>query len=636
MGTYSQEDVTIENLIENIGEETYSSPEIDLIEYFRDYPINLRTADAQELSQLPGISLLIAQRILEIIHSNPLYKISVICDDLNLSPEIELLLEHCTINIEPEKMKTNFELASRSRYRDRLETVKGLENGLYKGPGGDIYNRIITSYSNFETGVLTNKKSGESNLNEFTSFYAAYNTSNTKIIIGDFYADYGMGSLLWRQFSYRKGSEVISPAVSFGSGINPYRSSIEFAFFRGVSASHSNRIGDELRFNISGFYSDRSKSATIDTINNIATSIYTAGYFRTESEIEKKGKLNERAIGFNLDMISLHGFRLGINLLNLNYDKAIISESSNSFRGNAGTLVAANAAYNFSNNIVAFELSNDAKSNKNFKFGFTHNGEFADFSLSARYIEPEFRSPYGYHFGEFSAPANEQGLYSSFLIKLSKKMRISLFADIFNSISRTYTIPSIVRGLDLFSEINYQPDRKSKFTLRLRSDTKTDSYNDLQGNRVVDLSRKNSIRFEVYKTLSKELSGRMRCEYAMFKRLDNSLNSEGLMSFVDITWRSSERIRLNFRYSLFSTDDFNSAVYQFEYNQPGIIQTIPLYGKGSRILFGCEYRPIEIIKLQGSFMTTIKNEVSAIGTGNEQINSNLDNRFLFQIEVRIR
>ena len=64
---FSQEDVIIENIIENLHNETYTSPEIDIIEYYKENPMNLRYISASELSKLPGISYIVAEKILNLV-----------------------------------------------------------------------------------------------------------------------------------------------------------------------------------------------------------------------------------------------------------------------------------------------------------------------------------------------------------------------------------------------------------------------------------------------------------------------------------------------------------------------------------------------------------------------------------------
>jgi hypothetical protein len=632
----TQQDVTIENLIENIGEETYSSPELDIIEYYREYPMNLRYVSADELSKLPGISIITANKIINLVNDNPLIKNSIIADICGLSPEAEILLDNCTVNMEEQSEKVKKGMISRHRLNQRFEETKGIESNNYKGNSIDLYNRVIAYYDKIEICGIINKNSGEQNFNEYNSGYVRYDDARNKIIAGDFYADYGLGSLLWRQFSARKGSEVIAPILNQGSGISPYRSTLDFANFRGIAAQSVMNITNDISIRLSGFYSGRNKSSTIDSAAMEVTSLYTTGYYRTETEIEKKNNLSETALGGNFEFSAMSGFTLGGTILSLDYSLPINSSSSSAFSGKSGNLFSGYSLYKFKNNIIGSEISIDALSNKLLSAGFVHSTKSFEFAISARYIDKEFRSPFGYYFGEFSFPANEQGIYTGITYKPDKKLNISFYSDIYSSISRTYTVPGIVRGLDLFTEIRYIPESKTTYTIRLKYDSKTDLLTNLDTERLLAQGTKKSVRFDFNREISKSITARMRVEYANYSNDLNIENGEGILSFIDIRYKMNNQLRFGARYTVFSTDNFSSAIYQYEYNTPGVMQTTALYGDGGRVVFFAEFIPNEFIRLQANLTTTYKNNTDKLGSGNEQINSNFDTRGVVQLEFRLR
>ncbi|MBX3043010.1 MAG: hypothetical protein KIT33_02065 [Candidatus Kapabacteria bacterium] len=633
---YAQEEITIENLIENIGEETYSAPDLDIIEYYRDNPMNLRSVSADELALLPGISLMNAQIILKLVKDDPKIKNHKIADLIGLSPEGEILLDICTVNREVKEVKTRQGFNSRSRLRNRFEDVRGFSNERYIGSKDDIYNRLIAYYSDFEICGITNKHSGEPNLNEFSSGYIKYDNGNSRLIVGDYFADFGMGSLLWRQFAGRKGSEVISPVINLGNGISPYRSTLDFAHFRGVSAQTIQNLSSSLSLRFSGFYSDRDKSATLDDLTNEISSMYLSGYYRTENEINKKNVVNEEAIGANAEIKSSSGFTLGFTGLRLNYSHIINSKSSIAFSGKEGNLLSGYSTFQFDKNLLATELSFDANSNRMLRAGYVRSDINLDFAISARYIDQNFRSPYGYHFGEFSFPANEQGLYAGIFIKPNRNLRISFFGDIFSSIGRTYTVPGIVRGLDLFSEINYSPERKSNYTIRIRRDSKSEAFTVDNSNRQIGMGIKNSVRIEHTREIVKELTLRIRAEYTDYKDEFSVRDGDGIMAFMDLKWNALKNLKLGGRYTVFSTDNFSSAIYQYEYTMPGTMRTTALFGSGSRIILIAEYMPANFMKIYANIFSTFKNDTDFLGTGNEIIDGNIDSRAIIQVEFFLK
>ncbi len=631
---YADDEPIIENIIESIGNETYSAPEIDLIEYYRDFPMNLRTVSASELSVLPAISLRDAENIVRIIKNNPEIKNYKLADIANLSPEAEILLDVCTINVIPDN-ENSFRLNVRSRIKSKLIESKGFESGAYKGSIPDIYNRLIGSYSNFEAGTLINKHSGEININEFTSAYASYVRGRNRIIIGDFFADYGFGSLLWRQFAARKGMEVITPVGKIGSGISPYRSTIDFSFFRGVAAQTYLDLSQDITAKISGFFSLRNKSASYDSLHEEISSVYTSGYYRTDSEINKKNMLSEQATAMNLEISSSHGFLLGAAVLYLKYNYPINSRSSSSFNGSSGLLKSVFSQYQSGKLELSGELSQDAEYNPNLRLNLIYSGNNFDFAMSGRYISDGFRSPYGYSFGEFSYPSNEKGIYNGLHLNFSKNFKLSFYADFFSSISATYTVPSVVRGADFFMESYFKPDRNSTLIFRLRRDTKTDVFTDEDKFRLIGKMMKNSVRIEYTNSQIDKLNMRIRSEFCMYNNESSSQNSEGFLTFIDLRYLFSKEFRLGLRYTIFSTKDFNSAIYQYEYTMPGVMQSIPLYGNGYRLIMTVNYKLLNYMKIYANFNITGKNNTDNIGSGYDMIQSDNDPRVALQVELNL-
>ncbi len=633
---FSQEDVIIENIIENLHNETYTSPEIDIIEYYKENPMNLRYISASELSKLPGISYIVAEKILNLVKNNPKISNRSIADSTGITPEAEILLDNCTINIEDLSYHKKMALNIRSRLNQKFKETKGISSHNYLGDDIDLYNRISALYDKYEICGIINKNSGEQNFDEFKSGYFMYSDKQNKIIIGDFYADYGFGSLLWKQFPVRKGSDIISPILKKGSGISAYRSTIDFAYFRGISSQTNFNLSDDFSIRLSGFYSARKKSSTIDYDKNQVTSMYLSGYYRTESEIEKKDNLFEKAISGNIELSSNFGLIFGATVLTLDYSLPINTNSSSQFSGKNGNLFSTYSQYRFSNNMIGAELSFDANSNKFINLGFVHSVENFDLAISTRYIDENFRSPYGYFFGELSYPTNEKGIYTGINYKFNKKINLALYSDIYSSMARTFTIPGIVSGIDLFSEFRYNFQKKSNINLRLRYEKKTDLITNNNTERLLTESKKASLRIDFNFEIYNDLKTRFRAEYSNYSNELNINNGYGLLSFIEIKYKLNNKFSLGSRYTIFSTKDFNSVIYQYEYNMPGLIRSTPLYGEGSRILIFSEFSPLDFLKIYTMLTSTNKNNVNTLGTGNEQINSNYDTRGFLQFELKLR
>ncbi|MFA7627373.1 MAG: hypothetical protein WCZ17_10045, partial [Candidatus Kapaibacterium sp.] len=220
-------------------------------------------------------------------------------------------------------------------------------------------------------------------------------------------------------------------------------------------------------------------------------------------------------------------------------------------------------------------------------------------------------------------------------LNFSKNFKLSFYADFFSSISATYTVPSVVRGADFFMESYFKPDRNSTLIFRLRRDTKTDVFTDEDKFRLIGKMMKNSVRIEYTNSQIDKLNMRIRSEFCMYNNESSSQNSEGFLTFIDLRYLFSKEFRLGLRYTIFSTKDFNSAIYQYEYTMPGVMQSIPLYGNGYRLIMTVNYKLLNYMKMYANFNITGKNNTDNIGSGYDMIQSDNDPRVALQVELNL-
>jgi hypothetical protein len=95
-----------------------------------------------------------------------------------------------------------------------------------------------------------------------------------------------------------------------------------------------------------------------------------------------------------------------------------------------------------------------------------------------------------------------------------------------------------------------------------------------------------------------------------------------------------ENLKFSSRYTIFNTNSFNSAIWQYEYAVPGYTTTTPLYDKGSRFLTCLEYEYNNSITLFLRYSSTLFNEKETIGSGNLQLNENNNSRLIFQLDLK--
>ena len=620
----------IETLFENISKETTNSEDIDKIDFYSNNPIYIRYSSISDLEDIPGINQITARKIHDFIQkhkSNQNLNHKMLNDSLNLSVNEFLLLLHCTKTEINKSLENYHKISIRARNQHQFQTTKGYSDSAFLGDKFDFYQRIRYQSKNISASFLTDKSSGERFINDFMSGGISYQNDNLKLIVGDFTSSIGMGTLLWRQFGASKSSEVFYPVTQTGRGANLYTSALEFNYFRGIAANY--KINSQ--FEISSGLSNINRASTIDNSNNYISSIYNAGYFRTETEISKRNNLNESMGYFNFNLNDSN-YSIGALIQYLNYDKEINGESSALIKGNGGLFSSLFYKY-FSDRISTMaEFTMDNKQNIALKSFIAYEFEKFKIVMHPRYFSKDFRSMFGFNFGEFSYPSNEFGIYTGIQYKLTTQSQFSFYFDKFSSIGRTYTVPFIVSGSDLFAEYKLRNSSNDIYLFRLKYESKTQAISDQYKNRISYPETKFSIRLDLQNNISENLTIRQRVD-AIYTDFDNLKSSEtGISCFFEFNYQLNKYLFFGARIGYYSTDSFDSALWQYEYSIPGMMTSNANYGDGTRTYFHISIMPIDEITIRAKYTKTQKQNTATLSSGLNQINGNIDDRLYLQID----
>nr|HPI20096.1 hypothetical protein [Candidatus Kapabacteria bacterium] len=622
----------LEAYIEQDAEENESSEFFDELEIYLTNPLNLRKTSIKQLSKLPEISVNLASKILRLVKKQNFTSIDKIADTLELSFKQIRILKLLTIIEDVEAKNQKIDIKYRARNKIDFNEAKGFENGKYLGSHLSLYQRFNTENDKYKIGFLTKKNAGEKSLAEFYSGYIAADFDNLKVLIGDYSLRQGMGNLLWSNYRNSKSSDVISPALQYRSGFLPYHSSTDYKFLRGAALDYKLNLTDSSSLTFSLSYSKINRSAAIDTSLGIATSIYTAGYYRTETEIAKKRKLPETCFSSSLQFENTN-FSIGATILNLNYEYPIESEAKTAFSGKEGLLGSLYSMYNSEDFSVAFEVSQDAKHNLGFKAGSIYKIEDVELSFHYRNFSSEFRSPFGIIFGETYAPSNETGFYTGVKWYVNPKLILSSYFDIWKTHTKTYTLPIRQKGIELFSEANYLFDSDFELLTRIKYENKTDAIT-IDKLKSTFQKGKYTFRVELKYQIDELTRLRLRNEDCLITYEDLKANETGMLFFCDLQRKIFSNLDIYGRLTYYSTDSYDSAIWQYEASPTGYSVSYALYGQGIRAYLGFEYKLFNILEFSAKYTVVSKNFVESIGSGLDEIQGSSKQQLFFQIDVR--
>lgn len=577
------------------------------------------------------------------------------------------------VKVQPNLFPTTaFWYRARTRFwanPQRGSTPDATPSQQFQGSALELFQRLTATFRAdsavfFEANITVAKDAGEQSAADYLSGYVraefGAESARTSIVAGDYLIKSGLGTMLWSIFANRKGADVISPVMEVSQNLIPYRSSTEQQFFRGVAAQHSRALSPNLSLRLIGWASVQARSARIDSARDVATSLDFDGLFRTRSELATRNTLRESIVGVSAEVTGQNesarnnttqnevgsdmdrgkfgwNWSLGASVFSLDYDKLIASRSVMVFPQQRGVLTTLYGTLARENIVVGSEISQDGAGNVGGRVAAELRLKSLELAASARIYPTEFRSPFGMNFGENPKPTNEAGLYVGAIWKELPKLRINAYADAYTTLSSTATVPAQVRGVDIFTETTWDALPNLQGVMRLRHETKTDVLTLGSGRtsrRVVYGRGRTGLRLQGTLTVSDALRVQARYEAAFVSYEGNQPPEIGMLGFVGASWSPIEWLHLTGRMVAFRTDSFDSALWQYETTIQGTLSNPPLYGQGIRayLLLEAEPLPRAVLAVRGSL--TRRFDVSTLGSGATQINSNTDAQLVVQVDIR--
>jgi len=631
---FYNENSLLELYLENLLGDDFTGEVLEEIEYLRANPIILSKSDAQTIATIPSISIQKAVKIKRFISNAKKSKIQL---DFNTLREVASLsdmelffLQLCTqiddrLADELAKAKGFY----RARSLNRMQAIRGLEEDRYVGDGQGFYQRILARTKSYQASVTTSKNVGEPSLFERYGAFLQYAADSTKLIVGDFSLDIGMGNILWRGFGTRKGLDAIAPIANFGSGIRPVSSFIPSGRFRGVAFQKEGKIIDELALSVGAFLSQNSLSANVQE-NQFVSSVSSYPYFRTQNERRNKNSLQENAFG-SFAGLTYNRLSVGGVIYNLSYDKELQTVSKAQILGENATLASVFGMYKSEDLVLSFETSKDGENNSANRVGALVNWEGMEFGMQYRNIDNNFRSPHGFNFGESATVSNEQGLYTGFAYKF-ENMRLSMYVDYYATNGATFYISQQSRGVDLFSNFEYKFDG-GVLNLRFKFEDKSDFLsNSTTNSRDIFFKNRTALRIDYSKKITWDISLRLVAENTHISFQDFKPREQGLLMFGEVWYDVFEFLKLQCRATYFSSDSFDSGIWIYEYIAPGNAQVINMFGQGERMFITAILKPIDGLNIRARYARLSKSNVQRMGSSWEQTYIPRDDRLTVQLD----
>ena len=639
---------TIEQQLENLTDVDQAETEDDSYhqqwERYRRNPLNMNTADENDLRELKILSGL---QIANFISYRKLLGKFISTYELQAVPAwdvqiIKKLLPFITV-AEPidlnDIFKTRFSKGDHSlsfRYSQVLEKSAGFEKTStgtkYVGSPPKLFLRYRYLYKNLlQFGVVGDKDAGEQFFKgaqkygfDFYSFhfFARKLGSIQALALGDFTVNMGQGLTQWQSLAFRKSVDVLG--IKRQSPIlRPYNSAGEFSFHRGAGITLQK---EKLETTVFISYRKLSANFIADTVSNeeYITSFLNSGYHRTESEIAGRHKLGQLTLGGNVKYKGSN-WHAGLNAIYFDFSSPVVkrAEPYNLYAINGKNWGNYSIDYSYTHRNLHF--FGEAAIDKNFSKAFLNEllisvDPRVDISFLHRNIDPQYQSNNGNAFTENTYPTNENGFYAGISIRPVSAWRFDGYIDVYKFPWLKYLVDAPSQGNDFLAQITYTPNKQLEVYTRYRSETKQGNQpgNNTPMNYLVSLPRQNW-RTQISYRINQTFAVRTRTELLWYDK--NGENAEtGFLTFFDVIYKPPlKNYSGNIRLQYFETDDYNSRIYAYE-NDVLFYYSIPaFYDHGFRYYLNINYNLNSNISFWLKWSQTIYNDVESIGSGLDEI-----------------
>jgi hypothetical protein len=437
--------------------------------------------------------------------------------------------------------------------------------------------------------------------------------------------DGGQGLVFWRPTGFSKGGEATSGVARNGTGVWPSLSTGQQMTFRGIGVTIQPHGVD---FHL--FYSNKLLDATTDSGGTV-THLSSDDLHRTETELEKRDRLREKAVGGRMTLDLGRGMKLGVSGFSSQFDETVRLSGPFGFQGNRTSAIGLDGLYTDGSASAFAEIAQDHSRAMAVVAGFSASLR-ADVTVA--FLLRSYSMSYNnFHSSGFSESGdgckNESGIYAGITFRPIPQVRVRAYVDQFVFPWRTFGSLMSSQGHEYFVGADLKVRDNLGIELQLRQKDRSESKMSLD---VADVNQNES-----------ECKGRntyratLRFEPARSFRWQNCLElvtvgpehetvqERGMLFFQDLTADLGPDCSVSVRAVAFHTDSFGSRVYEYEADLPGAYSSPALFDKGFRFYFLGRYRWGRMLALAVKYSQTSKEKSSDGSAGvDKQLSVQLD------------
>lgn len=545
------------------------------IDFLQNNPVDINTADFDELTKIPYLTTNDCLKILE--HRNRYGFYDSPRDILNIPGFDPLTFEKVrpfiTVKVKPIRLES---FLTRLRLRSEIPKDESSE---------EFYTKTEFYYGQYDVFMVTEKDPNESSLFDYYAFGTVIDDGVRKFAFGKYNLDLGSGVLLSPLGSFF--SAIDFRMITRERGIMPYTSVLENSGFFGAAFS------DSLFVRFSLFYSNQKLDGRIDSLG-FARSFDESGEHVDSLSLDRKDRINEEIIGYDVR------YRFSQLLASqraywCSYSPSFVcTDSFIEFYGEKFWASSIELRYLGDFFIIFSECARSFKNRIGGLFGVSTYFPYIEFNLAGKYFPAGFYSPKGTEARDDYIGGTVDIRHISKVVNLGTTFTID---DKSEEDSVKYGLRfNLERGIGLV---------QAKFQIRWRYAAQTIN---LSGSRVF-------VRLKPTKQLFVDV--RLEEKYVY----DVSEVEKGIFGSLEVGTQF-DRLSFRIRYGRFNTDSYASRIYVYESDLPGIINNRMLYKKGDYGFIYASVKPVDLLKVSAKYSVV-------------KINSASTRQLGFQLDVKL-
>jgi competence ComEA-like helix-hairpin-helix protein len=625
-----------ERLLEAAADASDEGQTSELLESYRRHPLNLNTATASELENLPGVSPALAHAMVTYRREQPFKNVRELLQVPGVTREIFVwLTDYVTVAEEP----TVYGGSYRSRVRRSMDLSRDFEAGRYDGNAFQTYHRSDFYFRREQDGgrplvvngtILVEKDPGERSWVDHAVGHVDVRNAPLvrRAVVGHYQLEFGQALSLWGSRGLSKGSETIQTVRRTGRGLVPYRSAGEGGALLGVAATLDLDYWRVLRpMDVTLFYSHANYDASFNT-NRTVNGLLEDGLHRDSSESARKDYVLETMGGLNVDY-RWGSSSVGWTHYTAQYDHRFvvrdIIRSRYNFSGTRNRVTGLHYNIYRGRSNWFGEAALDRSGDRAFNAGWFHDFGPIETVVLYRNYSRSFQNLHGFAFGEQNGKTqNEEGLYTGVRCSPQRGTRVTMYYDIYRFPWRTFDVPRPVTGDDFFVQVEQNMLQGLRFSGRFKQERKDAAFQTMdeygRSISVVEKERTRRLRYQLEYDVSREVRLRSRVEHVWYRVMERSGTDEpGVLMYEDVRIEPSRSWTVYGRVSVFGTESSHSAIYEYENDIDGVSTNAMFSGKGTRWYVMIRRRLGQRGSLAIKYWELYRDDVDEIGSGGDSV-----------------